>query len=240
MFGQLNLYWRGENTDGNWAGPSKWYKTDAPAGSVAALGLENLYFDNDNQTTMTNNLTGDAASRHRIYFNSGANNTRTISGNTTNSFNLFGSNLPFIQNNSSAAHVLNFPMSISSSSGMEINPVSGNLTIGGSLDNNGNAIFIKGDNSKVLTFSSNAVISGSGKLNILEYSLVKLQSPSTFTGNLEIDKGEFWLEQGGTLGSGSVFIGNSSQAANVSKLWISDLDGGTSLSRSIQVNQGNL
>jgi hypothetical protein len=78
-------------------------------------------------------LTGAANNRFRIFFVAGASGARTISGSTANTFFDFGMVRPLIQNGSTAAHTLNFPLPVGPDYDLALNPVSGNLTLGGTI-----------------------------------------------------------------------------------------------------------
>ncbi len=144
------------------------------------LGADILSFDNNVQTTMTNNAA--ATNRFCIFFDAGATAARNIGGSTVNNFFDFGAAVPKIENLSSANHIINFPFSSSFSGGMEINAVSGNLTI------------------------SN-VISGGNRVMYWGAQTVFLGAANTYSGNTEINRGT--LSVSGTLNaSSSVFVGN--------------------------------
>ena len=228
-------YWKSEATSGNW--DQDWWNT-AGGGynqNPDNNGGGNLTFNNNNETTMNNDF--DNASRWRITFESSADTARTISGSTENTFHDNSTVIPKIENNSEANHTINFPLKIGYSGGMEINPVDGDLTIGGDIDTNGNDINVWGDKSKMLTLSG--IVSGSGNIIVQEYSKVKISGSSTFTGNVEIDEGEFWIGSGGSLGAGTIYVGHGSKKSNVAKLWLSDSNGGLTVSRNIVVNAGD-
>lgn len=131
-------------------------------------GDRELVFDNNNQLSMTNNFTGVGLNIWKITLTSNATSARVINGTSETIFINAGSQ-PKIENFSIGEHSINFPIKINFNP-IEINPVNGNLNIGGALDNNGNYIDVYGTNSKELDFSSS--ISGSGGLTIKENSKV--------------------------------------------------------------------
>ncbi|MEI6084907.1 MAG: autotransporter-associated beta strand repeat-containing protein [Verrucomicrobiota bacterium] len=93
------------------------------------------------------------------------------------------------------------------------------------------------DTSKNITFGG--VVSGGGKLILDGYTIVKLNAANTFSGNTEINKGEVWVGPSGDLTSSAIFVGNGSQTANIAKFFMSDTDGGSTFTRTINVNPGN-
>jgi autotransporter-associated beta strand protein len=199
---QVTYYWRSEATNGNWNVDANWWRgyTEKPAGA------EIIRFTNNNQASMTNDL--PATNRYRIYFDSGAGSDRTIGGSTLNTFYDYGSIRPLIQNDSTAEHAINFPLRLGYSGGLELNPVNGNLTVGGTIDTNGNYIKVFGNNAKTLNLSG--AISGGGGIELLENSIVLLSGNNSYTGTTTIQTGTLRLSGIGTLGTGStVLIGSS-------------------------------
>ncbi|MBU0765043.1 MAG: autotransporter-associated beta strand repeat-containing protein, partial [Bacteroidetes bacterium] len=228
-YSQTEYYWKSDASSGNWN--QDWWRgwNEVPSGG------EILRFDNNAWTSMTNDLA--ATNRHIIMFDATASSSRTIGGSTENTFYDWGGATPKIENNSSVLHTINFPLKLGYSGGMEINPVNGALTFGGNINNNSYNITVWGDNGNALTFSG--VISGTGKLIIKQNSLVKISGTSTYSGNTEIDKGELWFNEGGATGGGTIYVGNGGQPAVTAKLWIADMDGGTTVNEPIVVNSSS-
>ncbi|MEE9407730.1 MAG: T9SS type A sorting domain-containing protein [Polaribacter sp.] len=178
-------YWRNPDAiNGNWEVTVNWWNSTDGLAQIPAGG-EILRMDNNHETTMTNDLA--ATNRHRIFFDATATTSRTIGGVTENTFFDFGGNNPKIENSSTALHTLNFPMKIGYNP-MEINPVNGDLTLGGNLDFQGNFLDIYGDNTKILTF--NGTLSGTGGISIQQNSKVVLNTASTFTGQVTVNRGD--------------------------------------------------
>jgi autotransporter-associated beta strand protein len=124
---QTTYSWRSEATTGNWNLADNWWdgvQTALPAGN------EILQFANDVQPSMTNDLA--ATTRHRIMFTSGATVARTIAGTTANAFEPMSGNGPLIQNDSTGAHAINFPITIDTQN-LTINTAAGPLSIGGAI-----------------------------------------------------------------------------------------------------------
>jgi len=226
--------WKDGSANGDWNN-AFWYNTTRgwDNHNPNYEGYRDLRFNNNNQLSMNNNFSGDGARRWRVTFASGNNQNRTIGGTTQNIFNSFGQGAARIQNDSTASHTINFPFRMDDN--LQINPVSGDLTIGGAINNNAKNIEVFGNNSKMLTLSG--IVSGSGKLIIKENSKVKISNSSTYTGNSELDAGELWFATGGSANSSTIWIGNGGSMSTAAKVWIES--GGTTISSSINVNNGN-
>lgn len=229
-------YWKSEAGNGNW-NANHWYNSPLALDNHNIndeSGLD-LLFANDNQTTMNNDLSGLGTDRWRVRFVAGATQSRTIAGTTQNAFYDNAGSAPQIENGIDAAQTLNFPLRVATAVGLELNPVAGDLTLGGTIDNGGYDLHVWGDNGKMLTLAG--IVSGGGKLILEQFSKVRVTGASTFTGHVEIDEGEFWLDAGGALGAGTLYVGHGGQPAEVAKLWLTDSDGGLSLeNRAIVVN----
>lgn len=108
VFAQTTYSWRSQATNGNWNVANNWWN-----GSTTAVptGGEILKIENDNQLTMTNDLS--VTNRHQIIFTSYATKSRTITGTTENTFNNFNNDVnkkPKIENTSSANQTIGFPL----------------------------------------------------------------------------------------------------------------------------------
>ncbi len=231
--------WKSSAANGNW-NADHWYNVTQgwDNHNPNYEGGRDLVFGNNNQLSMNNDFTGGGASRWRIRFLSGASSGRTIGGSTANTFYDNSGQIPKIENSSAATHTLNFPMVVGYSGGMEINPLSGGLTLGGTINNGGYTINVWGDNGHTLTL--NNVISGGGKLILKQNSIISINAAQTYTGNTEIDKGEIWIGNSGDIASGSaIYVGNGAQTANTTKLFINNASGGKTFARTININAGN-
>jgi len=184
-FSQTTYTWGSSSASGNWNTASNW------GGGVAPAGGDIIDFNNNAQTSMTNDLT--AANRYRIFFLSGATSARTIGGSTLNTFYDWGGANPKIENQSSGTHTLNFPIEVGSGKTLEINPVNGNLTFGGTVVNNsGNNILVWGNNAKILTF--NGIFSGSSGLTLKQNSKVIYTASNTYSGATTLTGGTLELQ----------------------------------------------
>lgn len=217
-------YWKRGADGARWSG-GLW--DEPPLGNI-------LRFNNTAQLAMNNNVSNYSV--HQIIFGSSNTSSRTISGYDLY-FNDYSGTDPKIVNLSTASSYISLNIIGDSDDPLEINPVSGNLGISGNINNNGSDIYVYGDNSKLLELSG--IVSGSGKLIVKEYSKVDVSGISTFSGNVEIDEGEFWIGEAGSIGSSNVYVGNGAQTSNYAKFYISDMDGGTTTDVDIIVNNGN-
>jgi fibronectin-binding autotransporter adhesin len=230
---QTTLNWRDPDaTSGNWSGSSNWWNggsAQAPAGS------EILRFGNNHQLTMTNDLSGAPADRYRIYFDAGATSSRTIGGSTLNTFYDFGTVRPLIQNDSTALHTLNFPMAVGASYDLEINPVQGDLMIGGTISvPTGRSIQVWGNNAKTLTLGG--VVSGAGGIRVEENSTVVISQSNSFSGPTVINAGKITMGDNSALGTSAVTLNGGTLERNAAGVTVANniavsAGGGTLLGR---------
>ncbi len=237
VFGQTTYYWRDVAEDGSWNNNNNWWNGSS---YTAPQGTDIIEISNNTFTAMTNDLpSGTRSIRHKIRFGAAATTPRTVSGSTENSFVDYGTVWPFIQNLSSVNHTIAFRIKGSPSYSFEIRPEAGDLTISGDFDNNKQSIVLYSPSASTKSAIFSGVVSNEGKFIVTSGILGKISGASTFTGNVEIDNGEFWLQNGATIGAGTIYIGNGAQQGATAKMWLDDADGGTTSSRSIVVNQGN-
>ncbi|MFM7672612.1 MAG: autotransporter-associated beta strand repeat-containing protein [Bacteroidota bacterium] len=237
--GQTIFDWFDTAPDGNWrrgADGARW-----TGGLWDEPGFGVLRFNNNHQLSMTNNVAG-TYSQHSIIFGSSNTSNRTINGNGSGNTVRFydnGGTDPKIENQSSGSHTINFNIEGDGiTDPLEMNPTSGNLTFGGTVNNQGTDILVYGNNGKTITYGG--VISGSGKFIIKQNSIAVFNASNTYTGNTELDAGELWIGTSGGIASGSaIYLGNGSALSTVTKFWLSTSSGGTTFARNITVNNGN-
>lgn len=246
-YSQTLYDWQTTAPDGNWrqgaGGAPRWNPGglwDEPPSTSATR----LRFNNNTFTTMTNNV-GAGYVIGQLFFGSSATTSRTIGGNAIQFFE-FGGTWPRIENQSTSLHTINFPFTASSNSGfnMELVANAGNMNFGGTINNNGRTIQIYGNNAATdgtnRSIRLGGVVSGSGILNVSQFGVVKLNAAHTYTGLTTIDNGELWIESAGSIAAGSgIFVGNGGQLGNVTKFWISNGAGGTTVSNALTINNGN-
>lgn len=197
--GQSSYTWSGGGGDNNMSTSANW-------GGSTPGGAEYINFAGATRTNPTNDLS--ATNRFQLWFNSGAD-PFTVDGSTTNTFYDYSSSRPKIENSSTNNQTVNFPFVIGYSGGMEINPVSGDLTFGGAITNGGYQIFIYGNNGHDLYF--NGGLSGTGAVQVAQNSTVHIQSACSYSGDTYLDgNGDMVIGSGGSLGSSNVRISSGS------------------------------
>jgi autotransporter-associated beta strand protein len=242
-FSQTTYDWLNTAPDGNWrqgVAGARWN----PGGLFDQPPYGILRFNNNNQLSMNNNVTG-TYDQHKIIFGSSNSSARTIVGNTIR-FADFGGTWPFIRNESSATHTINTPLVVNSGGtwNMELDANAGSLVIGGTISHNTSKIlYVYGNNTTVDASARfvrlGGIVSGNGTFNVRLKGVARFSAAHTYTGQTQIDDGELFIETGGDITASSIFVGNSGQLTNVTKFWLSNGTGGTNFSRSITVNNGN-
>lgn len=227
---QTDYWWRSQASSGNWNNSNNWWN-----GANATPGFGNLKFDNTTYSTMNNNITN--LNTHAIYFLNGSS-SRTISGNGIQLSDFSGAD-PRIKNETSNTQTIDLTIT---GDGDQADPLileahSGQLTLD-KIDNNGSDIWNNSDNAQTIVFQD--VISGAGDFYNKNNTYAKFQAANTISGDFYIEEGEVWIEEGGSFNSlNSLHLGSSSRMGDRTKLFISDLNGGTTLSNNITVNNGS-
>jgi autotransporter-associated beta strand protein len=234
IFAQTDYFWRDDAANGNWDGSANgghWWSNSAQN----TPGFGNIKFNNTHESTMNNNVTN--LSTHAIYFLTGSS-ARTISGNGIQLHDNSSSD-PRIKNETTHDQTVNVDIT---GDGDAADPLlleahSGDF-IFKKINNNGSPIWVNSDNGKTIKFTD--VISGSGAFVNRNNTYSKLYASNAFTGNFYIDEGEVWVEENCSFNSSTSFdIGSGSRMGDVAKLLITDLNGGTTLSNNLVVNDGN-
>lgn len=243
-YSQTTFDWMDTAPDGNWrqgASGARWFGGSCGGGCFDEPGFGILRFNNNHQLTMTNNVPG-TYNIHQIIFGSVNTSNRTIGNSGANIVRFFDSSGadPKIENQSTGSHTISFNILGDGDAvdPLEINPVSGNLTFNNTVGNQGSPIDIYGNNGFTVRF--NNIISGAGAFRIRQNSKVIFNDINTYTGNTELDNGELWIETtGDAVANNNIFIGNGGQLTNVAKIFLSRATGGTTFSRTININPGN-
>jgi fibronectin-binding autotransporter adhesin len=209
--------WRGENTQGNLLNASAWW--NFPNNSTMVFGQQE--FDNNVQTTMTNNNGGTVFSTWRWLFKGAASSARTITGNGLRFFD-FGGQDGGIYNESSATHVFNVAIEGDDAVDpfqIQLNSTGG-LTFGSTVNNQGTGIDILGTAAGAKTVTFSGIVSGSGGMYVNNANATVLfDAANTYTGQLTINAGTVRLN-----GSGDTF-GGSSQDIRIGSGATLDLNG---------------
>ncbi len=212
---QQTVYWRnGAGVANWWDGANPWYRScdgwwvDRPDKNTCSdgstTGPNEVHFDNGSDLSM--NVNGAFFQITRLLFDSGTG-ARTMTAASGGGIDMTSSSGTVkIENNDSDAQVIDAPIRLSASS--EINPISGNLTIHGTVTNGGNWIDVYGNNGN--TLSLNGIISGSGGIAVKQNSIVVISNANTFSGAIWVEKGVARV-QGATnsVGTGSVSVGTN-------------------------------
>ncbi len=177
---QTTLYWRAEAANGNWNDANNWWNGSS---TQSLPGAEILVFNNNIQTAMTNDAA--ATNRHQIVFESGATTVRTINGSLVNQFVAVGGNGPLIRNNSTAAHILNFPLAVGAD-GLTLNTVNGALNLNGAISGSGIITKVTGGSDGNPGAAQNAVVSANN---------------SGFTGKWVVTGGNLSINSDAALGA---------------------------------------
>ena len=190
-FEQTTYDWFDIAPDGNWKQGAAGARWTGGLWDEPPFGI--LRFNNNHQLTMTNNVAG-TYSQNQIIFGSSNTNSRTISGNTVRFFDFSGGD-PKIENQSTGQHTISFNIEGdgTATDPLELNPVSGNLILNGTINNQGSPINIYGNNGNTITI--NGVISGSGVFSLLQNSISLLTAQNTYTGLTTITAGTFRLNR---------------------------------------------
>lgn len=240
---QTTYDWLNTAPDGNFkqgAGGARWN----PGGLWDEPPYGIVQFNNNHQVTMTNNVAG-TWSQHKINFGTAATTGRTIGGNPIQLFDFSGT-WPFIRNQSSATHTINFPVLVGTGgtwAGLELVNTGGNLDFGGTINNQGKNLYIYGNNTAVDGTNRatrwSGIVSGTGFVNVSQFGVLKLNATHTYTGQTQVDNGELWIESSGSIAAPSaVFVGNGTLASSVAKLWLSNGSGGTTFSNNLTISNG--
>ena len=223
------IVWDGGAGDDVWGSGANWAGDIAPTPGTTT----DIAFDGAVRLTPNNNYTAFDDFRN-VLFNSGAG-AFTISGNA---IDLFGK----IENSSTSTQTVNLAIGTGSVTGqfIEMNPVSGNLNIGGTdvfLGNN--QLRVWGDNGNTLTFGASTIISGTGgSLAINQNSNVVFNSAQTYTGGSFVNAGKLSFAAGGSANAGALNIGDTTGTANAT-VELAALTGGQTVSSAITVRSGS-
>ncbi len=203
-FCQTNYYWRNSATTSNWNNSNNWWN-----GTTTALpsGNEVIIFDNDNIPITINDLTN--TNRFIIKFNPGVTVQRIIKHTllpATHTFYDYSGAWPEILNNTSPAHILNFPIK-NGHSDMNIKASEGNLYFQSTIDTNGRYLHLYGhagpwpvvspSNLKTIVLKGN--VFGNGKLFLKQNISVLILADATVA-HTNIDEAELSIGDNGTTG----------------------------------------
>ncbi len=190
--------WDGGGADNNWQTEANWDNNLYPyAGANTAI----LRFSGSTKTSATNNYTA-GTTFNEVRFASGAAASFTLAGNA---FVIKSK----IENDTGASYSHTISNNITGASqAFEINPVGGNLTLGGTVNNNGQTVNFYGNTAK--TAFLNGVVSGAGALTVKDNTVVVLTNANTFSGGLNVWAGTVNLiGSTNAMGLGTVNVGTN-------------------------------
>jgi hypothetical protein len=190
--------WDGDNGVGNFGFNNNWYGDSQPGWS--STGNLNFHFNNGGATSLYDDY-GIWVDTQNMYFVSGFPRSMTLTG-AGQGINIHAR----LENDCSFDQVISIPLSMkgdssSSSSTVQINPVTASLTLNGSLYNdNTKDLQVWGGNGKMLTLNTAWPNNNPGvKLIIEQNSIVNLTAAQNYTGESDLNAGELWLSTGGAL-----------------------------------------
>ncbi|MCX6266908.1 MAG: autotransporter-associated beta strand repeat-containing protein [Bacteroidetes bacterium] len=238
LFSSINCFsqnqWDGDNPSGNFSYKENWYGDAVPGTWNSTTNLQFELRNNASQLTLYYDFNWrDVQS---IIFQAAYGQTTPLNGN--------GNGLNFwykVENNSFYSQNINIPLSMKGIAG-ELNAVHADLTIGNVIFNDGNAgVNVYNSNNKSLILSNYLVGNGNVKLTMKNggYGIVQINanmpalSSSSFSGGIDINRGELWFNAGAAINSGTLKVGNGD--GNVCKLYINDADGGTTVTNTINI-----
>lgn len=222
--------WDGGGGDNVFGTGANWADNSSPSPGSAS----DLIFTGTTRLTPVNNYTAFDDFRN-ITFTSGAGSF-SVSGN---SIDWFGK----IENNDDSDQSVSLSnLSMKKAGGGEVNPVSGNLTIGGGgeiFNDNNEDLHVYGDNGFTLTLGMDFNGNSSASLIVEENSIARITVAQSYAGTTEIDEGAVHIAEGGSLNGGTVFVGNGGTIGVSASFLIVDANGGTTIDETVDINAGS-
>lgn len=213
-WGQTTVYNRSDSSSGLWWDDTNhpWWYGSAPArarpdynSDFTATGTYNhLIYDHNNQLTGTVN--GTQFNVASLTLASTADSSRTFNASVGGSIRLDS----HIQNNSTALHTFNVPITLNGSS-VEFRASSGNLAFNGSITTDGKTLGLTGGHS-IAVGGAISDGSGAGQLAITGNTTATLTGNNSYTGGTTVAAGStLRIGAGGTSGaiSGTGTLNNS-------------------------------
>jgi autotransporter-associated beta strand protein len=188
MLNAATFTWVGGTAPGDWSTGANWQGGTAPGnGQTLAFGGAN--------TANTNNIAAFTALK--LNFNVGAS-AFTLAGNA---ISLTGAGLTSITNSSTNTQIIDNALTFSAGA-QTWSATSGGLSFGGTINNGGFLLTLKGGNN--FTFSTTSVVSGAGGLTVNDSgATAQLNAVNTYSGNTIITAGTLQVSSNGSLGSGT-------------------------------------
>lgn len=226
--------WDGDNSTGNFGFNNNWYGDNQPGWSD--LGNLTFHSNNGSESYLYDDY-GIWVNTMNMYYASTYPRAMTLSGS--------GNGLYIhcrLENDSSYDQTISIPLDMlgdRDANNVQINPVNANLTLNGTLSNdNSKDLNVYGTNGKMLTLNTAWPNNNYGvKLLLQQNSIVNITASQNYTGETDINAGEFWVSTGGALSTSRIYVGDGGAVTTTAKMWLHD--GSLSISTPITVNNGN-
>jgi len=210
--------WRAEALNNRWNDGSNiqwWNSTTVAAGALGANGI--IYVNNNVYSGAWDQNASNPQSVHQLVYASAATDARTLSGNALAFTDNCGTD-PVIQNDSAATHVINVAITGDATDPLSINAVSGNLTFGGNINNNGQALNIDVASGKTVTLQT-GVVSGNGGLAKTSTGQLTISGMETYSGATTVGAGTLLVS--GSIGYSAVTVSSGATLAGAGTLTVS-------------------
>ncbi|MCE9615640.1 MAG: hypothetical protein K8T26_15335 [Lentisphaerae bacterium] len=225
-----NATWDGgDAVDSNWASQTNWVDDARPETD----GKATLNFAGALRTYATNDYTA-GQQFNGLFFSSGAASF-TLRGNSLSISNK-------IENNSVNAQTIETAVTLNAPATNEVNPVDGDLTLGAAVTvNSADLVVYSDDSAGGNTVRFGGTVSqgtGSSKLKVRQNATVEIAAANTLANDIEIDRGAIHVEGGGSVAAGTAWVGNGTLTGAAAEFVITDADGGTTVARTMNINDG--
>lgn len=198
--------WDGDGSQGNFSWWNNWYGDNLDNQVFNSSTPLYFQFNNSGQTTLNQDI-GYRSVQSIIYQSTFTGDT-TLQGN--DGFDLYWK----VENLDTGHHTINVPLIVQGAA-LELNPINGNLTVGGGINNFQNRdLLVYGDNGHTLTLNSTFSGTGAG-LTLHGDSLVVLNGEQTYTGTTTINSGEIRLGAANRISDSSALAVNSGGTMNL-------------------------
>ncbi len=204
------INWDADNPIGNFSLNNNWFGDVQPTwGSDADLHF--TYRNNSSQTSLYDDY-NSWRDINDIFFDSTYGQSTPINGDGNSGLN-FNQR---VENDSPYAQTINIPLSGAKfgAAQIELNPVTADLTIGGSIFNDNNKpYYVYGTNGKTLTLNTALAGNSSVTFNIIQNSNVVFGAANTYSGNTFVNAGKLQFATGGSANNSVIRIGDSTSTA---------------------------
>ncbi|MDD3744158.1 MAG: T9SS type A sorting domain-containing protein [Lentimicrobiaceae bacterium] len=211
LLAQTTYSWRSETDpfgSGLWNVNWHWYDG---SGESLPSGGEILYFNNTSRPIMTNDL--PTTNRHRIVFGTSNDIERVIGGSSANTFYDWGTNTPWIENNSpnNRTQTINFKIingNNQTGNAFDLKANTGNLIFGGevsAVDGIRN-IYAQGNSNLIFKGKVTEEVDATLNFHVLGSGTTVFEVNNDYTGTTTVSGGT--LELQGSIASSAVTVQN--------------------------------